>query len=212
MIAFPSPAERPRPRRTRRGSALWPLLAVCLTLWGCPGTPRVPDTQPTARTIERVEAPRDVDDNTLGPRASLGGASMQVPRGWIPTRGAALHWENAGGGDDQRSSAANMNVIVGDPKALDVTWEAFWQDLSEQYAARTEGIQDITASGRDDVGGHPTWFFEIRRRESGVDYALLQYIIGADRQIYYLTFAARVDEFPRFEPLFRRCVASFRAQ
>ena len=127
------------------------LIAVCLLLGACPAPPqRVPD-RPAARTLERVD-PVQTDDAELGPRAKLGGgASMQIPRGWVPTRGAALHWENAGGGDDRRPSAANMNVIVGDPRPLDVTWEAFWADLSAQYSARTEGIQDIVGSGRDDV-------------------------------------------------------------
>ena len=198
--------SRSRPGLIGLGAAL-PLLVF---LSACPAPQRVPDA-PAARRIERVEPVVETEDKELGPRVALGGGvSLQIPRGWIPTSGPGLHWENAGGGDDRRPSAANMNVIVGDPKPLDVTWETFWADLSEQYGARTEGIQDIVQSGRDDVGPYPSWFFEIRRREGGVDFALLQYIVGTPKQVYYLTYAARVDEFQAYEPLFRRSVASLR--
>lgn len=188
------------------------LVAGLAFVFGCPAPPqRIPDA-PAARIVPREQPTDPTEDEGLGPRVKLGPSTMQIPRGWIPTQGAPLHWENAGGGDDKNPSAANMNVIIGDPKPLDVTWQAFWADLSAQYSARTEGIQEILGSGRDDVGTHPAWYFEIRRRESGVEFALLQYIIGTDEFVYYLTFAARADEFPRYEPLFRRAVASFRSK
>jgi hypothetical protein len=198
-------SDSPLPRLARLGA----LIATATTLTACPAPQRVPDP-PAARVIERVEPKVQTDDPELGPRADLGGATMQIPRGWIPTSGPGLHWENAGGGDDRQPSAANMNVIVGDPKPLDQTWEAFWAELTDQYGARTEGIQDIVGKGRDDVGAFPAWHFEIRRREGGVEFALLQYIVGTPDQVYYLTFASRVDEFARYEPLYRRCIASFR--
>jgi hypothetical protein len=148
-------------------------------------------------------------DPDLGPSVDLGGARMQIPKGWVPTSGGSLQWENAGGGDDRRPSAANMNVIVGDSKRLDITWEAFWQDLSDTYRARTEGIQEIVEEGPIEVGDRPAYRFAIERREGGIRFGLVQYIIGTDRFVYYVTFAARIDEFSHHEPLFRQCVATF---
>ncbi len=185
---------------------------ACAAVSACASAPERIRDDPATRVIPRMdpEAAGVPEGNPkLGPRVDLGGARMQIPKGWVPTSGGSLQWENAGGGDDRRPSAANMNVIVGDPKRLDITWEAFWQDLSDQYRARTEGIQEIVEEGRIEVGHRPAYRFAIERREGGIRFGLVQYIIGTDRFVYYVTFAARIDEFSRYEPLFRQCVATF---
>lgn len=184
---------------------------LVLLVGGCAQAPDPIPQTPLVRTLPRTTAaPAQVPgDPGLGPLVDLGGARMQIPKGWVPSAGESLHWENAGGGDDKRPSAANMNVIAGDPKGLDVTWEDYWASLTAEYRERTAGIQTITAHGRKDVGGYPTYYFRIERTEGGVRFVLLQYVVGTARFVYYVTFAARMDEFPSYEPLFQRSAESF---